>query len=63
MARDPEHKPTLSEAGRQEAAQRHLRQATALRENLAKRKAQQRARAATPSNQLSDGKNEPTRGR
>jgi hypothetical protein len=59
MARDPERKPTLTEAGRREAGDRRLRQAAALRENLAKRKAQQRARVGIPSRQSSDGENEP----
>jgi hypothetical protein len=63
MARDAERKPTLTEAGRREAAERHLRQAEALRENLAKRKAQQRARAVVPSDQPLDGKNKPSGGR
>lgn len=44
MARD-RAKPTLSEAGRRELAEREKRRAAALRENLRKRKAQQRARA------------------
>ena len=38
-------KPILSEAGRREQAERERRRAAALRENLRKRKAQQRARA------------------
>jgi hypothetical protein len=63
MACDPDRKPTLTEAGRREAAERHQRQAAALRENLAKRKAQQRARAVVPADQPPDGKNEPPRDR
>jgi hypothetical protein len=63
MTRDPERKPILTEAGRREAAERHQRQAAALRENLAKRKAQQRARAVAPSEHPPDGKNEPPRSR
>jgi hypothetical protein len=63
MARDPERKPILTEAGRQEAAERHLRQAAALRENLAKRKAQQRARAVASSDKAPDEKNDPPQDR
>lgn len=45
MNRD-EQKPTLSEQGARQAAARQERLARALRQNLARRKAQQRARAA-----------------
>ncbi|MGH6960867.1 MAG: hypothetical protein ACREE7_10310 [Dongiaceae bacterium] len=45
MAKDSELRPTLSPSGRQAAAERQARQAAALRENLRKRKAQQRARS------------------
>jgi hypothetical protein len=63
MAHDPKRKPILSEAGQREAAERQQRQAVALRENLAKRKVQQRARAAIPTNLPPDGKTEPPRDR
>jgi hypothetical protein len=43
-----ERRPFLTPAGRQAAAERQSRLAAALRENLRKRKAQQRARAAEP---------------
>jgi hypothetical protein len=59
MTRDSKSMPTLTEGGRREAAERHSRQAAALRENLAKRKAQQRARVGIPSRQSPDGENEP----
>jgi len=45
MPRDHERKPSLSEAGRKDAVAKQQRLSVALRDNLLKRKAQQRARA------------------
>ena len=47
-------KPMLTPAGRREAEARQERLAAALRENLRKRKAQQRSRAADPAPPLKD---------
>jgi hypothetical protein len=44
MADNRDGKPTLTPPGRRSAAERQERLATALRENLRKRKAQQRSR-------------------
>lgn len=46
MSDDRERKPTLTASGRQAASDRQRRLAAALRDNLRKRKAQQRARSA-----------------
>jgi hypothetical protein len=46
MPEDRGRTPTLTAAGRRAATDRQQRLAAALRENLRKRKAQQRARAA-----------------
>jgi hypothetical protein len=46
--------PTLTSAGRRTAEGRQKRLAAALRENLRKRKAQQRSRAADPAPSLKD---------
>jgi len=42
-------KPSLGEAGRRAALEREARRASALRENLRKRKAQERERAVAPT--------------
>lgn len=52
-------KPTVSEAGEKERAERERRRAEALRENLLKRKAQQRARAGAASALGDPGKGRP----
>jgi len=49
------NRPILSERGQQAEAQRRRREAVALRENLAKRKAQQRSRHAAPSRDKAPG--------
>ncbi len=46
MTENGKKRPAVSEAGRRKAAERAARAATALRENLRRRKAQQRDRAA-----------------
>lgn len=46
MADDRDGKPTLTPAGRRSAEDRQERLATALRDNLRKRKTQQRSRRA-----------------
>jgi hypothetical protein len=48
MSDERNRKPTLTGTGQRAAEQQHRRQAAALRENLRKRKAQERARAVTP---------------
>jgi hypothetical protein len=45
MSDGPNRKPTLTRTGQRAAEQQHQRLASALRENLRKRKAQERARA------------------
>ncbi|MFQ5955388.1 MAG: hypothetical protein ACE5JZ_10030 [Kiloniellales bacterium] len=52
MAREPKDKgskPSLSQAGRARASAREARRAAALRRNLRRRKAQERARVEAPS--------------
>jgi len=49
------NRPILSGRGQQAEAERRRREAVALRENLAKRKAQQRSRLATPSRDKAPG--------
>jgi hypothetical protein len=44
----PKPKPTVSQRGQKLEAERREREAAALRENLARRKAQQRARRLPP---------------
>ena len=44
MVRDPARKPALSPSGQNDAADKHRRLSAALRDNLLKRKMQQRAR-------------------
>jgi hypothetical protein len=48
MAEGRERQPSLTPAGRRAAADRQERLAAALRENLRKRKAQQRSRLTEP---------------
>jgi hypothetical protein len=45
----PAQRPVLSDKGREAEAERQAREAAALRQNLARRKRQQRARAARPA--------------
>jgi len=46
MVRDPARKPALSPSGQNDAADKHRRLSAALRDNLLKRKMQQRARVS-----------------
>ena len=48
MSDESDRKPVLSVAGQRAAEQRRLRLAAALRENLRKRKIQERVRSGTP---------------
>jgi hypothetical protein len=48
MSDERNRKPTLTGTGQRAAEQQRRRQAAALRENLRKRKAQERARAGMP---------------
>ena len=52
-------RPILSERGQQAEAERRRREAASLRENLAKRKAQQRSRHATPPRDKAPGDPKP----
>jgi len=54
MSEQGVRKPLLSAAGRRAAEQRRQRLAAALRENLRKRKAQERARTGAPQPPGSD---------
>ena len=48
MSDESDRKPVLSATGQRAAEQRRLRLAAALRENLRKRKAQERVRSGAP---------------
>jgi len=56
MSEKHDCKPMLSAQGQREAEQRRQRLAAALRENLRKRKAQERARSGQPAAPAADSK-------